>query len=277
MQILPTGFALPALPYLVVLLGGTGLVTVLLSAAQPEIEQKIVVALVPWMAIGGALHAFAQVGLYPSLYRPLFGTPAVYFTTYILTAGTWLVLQGIGIVRGNEDTVSRNLGLVGTAILVVLFVMRVWQTLGQPTFSPVWSALSVVGAIAVAAVVVLAISLWRTPVFVRTRYAGPVVIFAHALDGVSTAIGTDVLGVSERSPLPREIMHFAGQLPTAEVIGVGWLFVVVKLVVAAAIVVSFNRYIQDEPIEGSLVFALIAAVGLGPATNNIFLFLGAGV
>jgi len=275
MQILPSGFALPALPYLVVLLGGVGLLSVLLSAAQPEVEQKLVVSLMPWMAIGGALHAFKQVGLYPSLYEPLFGTPAVYLTVFVLTSGTWLLLQGVGIVRGNEHTVIRNLGLVGTAILVVLLVMRVWQVLGQPTFSPVWPALSVIGALVVAALVVLAISLWRTPVFVRTRYAGPVVIFAHALDGVSTAVGADVLtSINERSPVPRAIMEFAGQLPTAEVIGVGWLFVVVKLVVAVAIVVSFNRYVHEEPVEGSLVFALIAAVGLGPAANNIFIFLG---
>jgi len=274
MQILPSGFALPPLPYLVVLLGGAGLVTVLLSAAQPKIEQKLVVSLLPWMAIGGALHAFFQIGLYPGLYEPLFGTPSVYLSTYFLTAGVWLLLQGVGIVRGNEGTVTRNLGLVGTAILVVLIVVRIWQVFGQPTFSPIWPALSVIGALVVTAIVLLAISLWRTPVFVRTRYAGPVVVFAHALDGVSTAVGADVLSVSERSPLPRLIMDLAGRLPTAEIIGVGWLFVLVKLVVAAAIVVSFNRYIHEEPAEGALVFALIAAVGLGPAANNLFLFLG---
>jgi uncharacterized membrane protein len=273
MQILPSGFALPPLPYLVVLLGGAGLVTVLLSAAQPKIEQKLVVSLLPWMAIGGALHAFFQIGLYQGLYEPLFGTPAVYLTTYLLVAGVWLLLEGIGIVRGNEDTVTRNIGLVGTAILVVLIVVRIWQVFGQPAFSPIWPALSIIGAFVATAIVLLAISLWRTPVFVRTRYAGPVVVFAHALDGASTAVGADVLAVSERSPLPRLIMELAGRLPTAEIIGVGWLFLLVKLVVAAAIVVSFNRYIHEEPREGTLVFALIAAVGLGPAANNLFLFL----
>lgn len=273
MQILPSGFALPPLPYLVVLLGGSGLVTALLSAAEPEIEQKLAVSLMPWMAVGGALHAFFQIGLYPPLYEPLFGTPAVYLTTYLLTAGVWLILQGVGIIRGNEDTVIRNLGLVGTAILVVLLVTRIWQAVGQPEFSPVWSAVSIIAALVISALVVLAISLWRTPVFVRTRYAGPVVVFAHALDGVSTWVGADVIGVPEQSPLPRLIMETAGRLPTAEVVGVGWLFLLVKLAVAAAIVVSFNRYLHEEPVEGTLVFALIAAVGLGPAANNLVLFL----
>ncbi|ACV47640.1 MULTISPECIES: DUF63 family protein [Halomicrobium] len=273
MQILPTSFALPPLPYLVVLLGGAGLVTALLSAAEPEIDQRAVVSLLPWMAIGGAFHAFEQLALYPPLYEPLFGTPAVYLTTLLLTGGVWLALQAVGIVRGNEDTVVRNLGLVGTAIFVVLVVVRIWQSIAQPTFSPVWPAVSLIVALAVTALVVLAISLWRTPVFVRTRYAGPVVVFAHALDGVSTAIGADVVGASEQSPLPRLIMEFAGQLPTADLLGVGWLFLLVKLVIAAAIVVSFNRYLADEPTEGALVFSLIAAVGMGPATNNLFLFL----
>ncbi|WP_372479504.1 DUF63 family protein [Halomicrobium sp. HM KBTZ05] len=273
MQILPTSFALPPLPYLVVLLGGAGLVTALLSAAEPEIDQRAVVSLLPWMAIGGAFHAFEQLGLYPPLYEPLFGTPAVYLTTFLLTGGVWLALQAVGIVRGNEDTVVRNLGLVGTAIFVVLVVVRIWQSVAQPTFSPVWPAVSLIVALVVTALVVLAISLWRTPVFVRTRYAGPVVVFAHALDGVSTAVGADVVGASEQSPLPRLIMEFAGQLPTADLLGVGWLFLLVKLVIAAAIVVSFNRYLADEPAEGALVFSLIAAVGMGPATNNLFLFL----
>jgi uncharacterized membrane protein len=276
MQILPTSFALPPLPYLVVLLGGAGLVTALLSAAEPEIDQRAVVSLLPWMAIGGVFHAFEQLGLYPPLYEPLFGTPAVYLTTFLLTAGVWLVLQGVGIVRGNEDTVLRNLGLVGTGILVVLLVVRVWQSIAQPSFSPVWPAVSLIVALVLTVLVVLAISLWRTPVFVRTRYAGPVVIFAHALDGVSTAIGADVIGVAEQSPLPRLIMEFAGQLPTAEFAGTGWLFLLVKLAVAAAIVVSFNRYLQDEPVEGAIVFALIAAVGLGPAANNLVIFLAPG-
>ena len=276
MQILPTSFALPPLPYLVVLIGGAGLVTVLLSAAEPEIDQRAVVSLLPWMAIGGTFHAFEQLGLYPPLYEPLFGTPAVYLTAFVLTAGVWLVLQGVGIVRGNEDTVLRNLGLVGTGILVVLLVIRVWQSIAQPSFSPVWPAVSLIVALVLTVLVVLAISLWRTPVFVRTRYAGPVVIFAHALDGVSTAVGADVIGVSEQSPLPRLIMEFAGQLPTAEFAGVGWLFLLVKLAVAAAIVVSFNRYLQDEPVEGAIVFALIAAVGLGPAANNLVIFLAPG-
>jgi len=50
----------------------------------------------------------------------------------------------------------------------------------------------------------------------------------------------------------------------------------VKILVAAAVVVLMDDYLNEEPVEASLLLALVAAVGIGPATNNIVLFLFAG-
>jgi len=274
-MILPTGFGLPPLPYLVVLVGGVVLVAALLVALEPPVDQRTVVALAPWMALGGALHALNQppVGLYGPALAPLFGTPSVYLTTFTLTGAVWLLLSFFGVRTGHAENIARNLGLVGTAILTVVLVLSAVTALRSGLIDPVWPALSVLVSLVVAAVAVLAVALWRTPLIVRARYAAPVVIFAHVFDGISTAIGTDVLGVSERSPVPRAIMEFAGSLPTASTVGSGWLFVVVKLAVAVAVVVLMDDYLREEPVEASLVLSLVVAVGLGPATNNVVLFL----
>ncbi|MBX0295149.1 DUF63 family protein [Haloarcula nitratireducens] len=274
-MVLPSGFALPPLPYLVALTAGTLLVTALLVAFEPPIDQRTVVALAPWMVIGGALHALNQppIELYDAAIRPLFGTPAVYFTTYVTLGTVWVVLSLFGVRRGHDENVSRNLGLVGTGVMTVLLVLAAITALRSGLLSLVWPTVAVVGGLVVAGLTLLAAALWRTPVIVRTRYAAPVVIFAHALDGVSTAIGADVIGIGERSPLPRAIMEFAGTLPTASIIGVGWLFVLVKLVVAVGVVFLMHEYLEDEPVEGSLLLAFVAAVGLGPAANNVVLFL----
>jgi uncharacterized membrane protein len=101
---------------------------------------------------------------------------------------------------------------------------------------------------------------------------GAIVLFAHLLDGISTAVGVDVLGTGERSLVPARIIEFARGLPTEPFIGAGWLFVVVKLFVAAFVVVAFADYVREEPERGTLLLAGIAAVGLGPATNNLLLF-----
>jgi len=277
-MVLPTGFALPPLPYLVALVGGTFLLAALLVALEPPVDQRTVVALAPWMAVGGAMHALGQppIELYDATLAPLFGTPSVYLTTFILTAGVWLVLSMLGVRIGHDGNISRNLGLVGTAILTVILLLSGVTALRSGLIAPVWPALSVIVSLFVAAITVLVLALWRTPMIIRARYAAPTVIGAHVLDGVSTAVGTDVLGVGERSPLPRLIMEFAGTLPTAAVIGSGWLFVLVKILVAAAVVVLMDDYLNEEPVEASLLLALVAAVGIGPATNNIVLFLFAG-
>jgi len=277
-MVLPTGFALPPLPYLVALVGGTFLLAALLVALEPPVDQRTVVALAPWMAVGGAMHALGQppIELYDATLAPLFGTPSVYLTTFILTAGVWLVLSMLGVRIGHDGNISRNLGLVGTAILTVILLLSGVTALRSDLIAPVWPALSVIVSLFVAAITVLVLALWRTPMIIRARYAAPTVIGAHVLDGVSTAVGTDVLGVGERSPLPRLIMEFAGTLPTAAVIGSGWLFVLVKILVAAAVVVLMDDYLNEEPVEASLLLALVAAVGIGPATNNIVLFLFAG-
>jgi uncharacterized membrane protein len=277
-MVLPTGFGLPPLPYLVVLVGGVFLITALLIALEPPVDQRTVVALAPWMALGGALHALNQppVELYDATLAPLFGTPSVYLTTFNTTGTVWLLLALFGVRTGHDENISRNLGLVGTGILTVILLLSAITALRSGLIDPVWPALAVLVSLFVAAIAVLAVALWRTPLVIRARYAAPVVVFAHVFDGVSTAIGTDVLGVSERSPLPRAIMEFAGDLPTASAIGSGWLFVLVKLVVAIAVVVLMDDYLQEEPVEASLVLSLVAAVGLGPATNNVVLFLFAG-
>jgi len=277
-MVLPSGFGLPPLPYLVVLVGGTFLIAAVLVALEPPVDQRMVVALAPWMALGGALHALNQppVQLYDATLAPLFGTPSVYLTTFCLMGTVWVLLSLFGIRTGHDDNIARNLGITGSGVLTVILIQSGITALRSDLIEPVWPALAVIVSLFVAALAVLAVALWRTPMVIRARYAAPVVIFAHAFDGVSTAIGTDVLGVSERSPIPRAIMDFARDLPTADIIGSGWLFVVVKLVVAAAVVVLMDDYLNEEPTEASLILSIVAAVGIGPATNNVVLFLFTG-
>uniref|UniRef100_UPI000299E622 DUF63 family protein n=1 Tax=Halococcus hamelinensis TaxID=332168 RepID=UPI000299E622 len=106
----------------------------------------------------------------------------------------------------------------------------------------------------------------------RDRRGRGLCVLGHALDGVSTAVGIDVLGFGERSPFSRAIIEFAATLPTASLLGAGWLFVVVKLALAAAVLVLLASYVREEPGEGYLLLGAVAAVGLGPGAHNLLLF-----
>jgi len=185
----------------------------------------------------------------------------------------WVFVALLETRRNAQGRAAMHMGLVGLGVLTVVLVLSAITALRSDQLALIWPTASVFGGLVVAGVSLAAIAFWRTPIVIRARYAAPVVLFAHAFDGVSTAIGKDVVGVAERSPIPRLIMDLAGSLPTAETIGSGWLFIFVKVVVAMVVVVSMDEYLSEEPVEASLVLSAIAAVGLGPATNNFVLFL----
>jgi len=276
-------FAVPPLLYLALLLSGTAILAALLYAFQPQFTQRTVLAMVPWVVVGAALHVFYQMdevfrnGLYPGWAEPFFAAPAVYLTTFIAMGTVWLVASLLARQSASElhDRVANYLAVIGGGIMLVLLGLLGWQATA-PAIGPPRLVLPVVGlllSLAVAFVVYVLLGAWRTYVIAEARTLGGLVLFAHVFDGITTAIGVDLLGVGERSYLPRLIIDFAADLPTAPYLGTAWLFVVVKTLLAVLLVVTFADYVSDYPRRGNLLFAALAFVGLGPALNNFFLFL----
>jgi uncharacterized membrane protein len=276
MPLLPSGLVVPPLPYLIALVVAAATVASFLVSLTPRIEQRHVLAFTPWMAVGASAHVFHQlepaVDVYPDWAEPLFGAPTVYVTTFIALGSIWTILAfGSSINPDEDDNVALFLGLTGIVALFGLFAFAAWRD-ALVGIKPFWSAIAFVITIPITIAIYFVMAYTATGVVARARLLGGLVVFAHALDGITTAVGVDIIGAGERSPLPRMIMDVAGQLPVAEAIGTGWLFVLVKLVIAVGIVVAFAEYLETEPLRGNLAFAVIIALGLGPAVNNLLLF-----
>jgi len=271
-MVLPEGLAIPPLPYAIGLLVGVIGVVGLVYLLRPPVTNWTVVALSPWMAIGGVLHGLERLETFPGAVEPLFGAPAVYATMAIVTGLAW-AFAGVSAEVRTHGSTDRTLGTIGTAVLITFAVFSVYQGINNGTLSPFWPVIAIVVSGIVTAVAWLLVSLAFTESASVTGATGVVVIAAHAIDGVSTAIGYDVIaGVAERTPLSRLVLEAGAALPTAELMGAGWLFVFVKLFIAAAVVVLFREYVREEPTQARLVLALIAAVGLGPGIQNLLVF-----
>ncbi|SEL95299.1 DUF63 family protein [Haloferax larsenii] len=270
MAILPEGFALPPLPYLAVLVAGLVGVGVGLVRTRPPVSEGHILALVPWMVSGSALHVFYVLDFLPSALRPLAGTPAVYATVAVLAGATWL-----GLHVGDVDT-PRNLAVPGLALAGLLVGFALFVGLAGGTLAPLWPGIALALSLLVGPVAWVAVTR-IAPEATDAGRLGALTIFGHALDAISTAVGIDVLGFGERTPLSQVILEAAAALPTADVIGVGWLFVLVKLVVAGFVVTLLADYVREEPTEGALLLGLVAAVGLGPGVHNLLLFAVSGV
>ena len=273
-------FVIPPLIHTAGLLVGAGFVIALLFAAKPSVNQKTVLAFAPWIVVGAVLHVFYQLGvtlkqpLYPDPIEPLFSAPAVYITVFIVMGLIWAVAT-MFMTNPDADYVSQYLSGMGVGTMVPLIGLLLWRGTDPAVrpMEPVFPAAGLLLAVGATFLITLALGLWRTGLIAKVRYVGPLVLFAHLFDGITTAIGVDLLGATERSAIPQAILDLSAGLPTASVIGTGWLFVLVKLVVAVAIVVLFADYVNEEPLEANLLMSVIIAVGLGPGTYNFFLFI----
>lgn len=106
--------------------------------------------------------------------------------------------------------------------------------------------------------------------------AGPLgafVVFGQTLDALSTLVGIDVLAFTERVPASRAIIEFTAGLPVASVLGSGWLFALVKLALAVALVALVRPELDDSPVQARVLLAVAGVVGFVPGASNLLRFL----
>lgn len=271
----------PSLVQSLLLLVAVGTVVGLLYVIRPPVNQRTVLAFVPWMVAGAVLHVFYRLGetlqvqIYPPGVSPLFATPAVYLITFVFMGAVWVMSAMIVPGKRLRQKVPQYLGATGFGVATPLVALIFWQGLDPEVapMEPIWPAFGLIVSLVLTGVVYFGIGAWRTYIIARARYVGALVIFAHMFDGITTAIGVDVLGTGERSQVPRRIMDFAADLPTADLLGEGWLFVVFKVLLASAIVAYFSADLTEHESQTNLLFAFVVALGLGPAVHNFFLFV----
>jgi len=260
------------------LLGATLAVAALLYLTQPAVSQRVALAFVPWMVLGALLHVLYQmhVALGETLLpggAVVLSAPAVYLTTFVLMSVVWLLAARGVAESGRGWPVPGVLASVGILAAVPVAGYAGLEAADQLTLDPLVPVAGLVGSLALTALLYLALDAWRPDAIAAVRYVGTLVLFAHVFDAITTTLGITLLDAGERSTLPRLLMDIAADLPTADLLADAWLFVAVKILLAVAVVVYFHDYVEERPTEGTLFFAAIAAVGLGPGAHNFFLFI----
>jgi uncharacterized membrane protein len=264
-MVLPAGTTVPPLVHLVVLLVAAGATVAALLRVDPVIEERTVMALAPWMVAGATLYVAVERGLVPAVVRPFLTSPAVYVTAFVGAGTVW----SLGLWSGRDPA----LPLAVSGLLVAL-VPTGAALLDADTIAPEWP----LGAAALAAVVTAGLwwllRAWEPRVEVL-GWAGAMTVFAHALDALTTVLGVVHMDFVERTPLSRLLIDVAVDVPVP-VLGAGWLFVLVKLLLGAGVAWLLAPTVHDEPRIGFLILVLVIAVGLGPGVNNVLLFTVAG-
>ena len=235
--------------------------------ARPEYSAKRLLSFAPWVAVAATGYAGAQsLGIDESEAAVLY-PPTVYVGTL---GGAAMLLAVTDRLEPRLPSKPSTLS-AGTGSVVLVATLTAVRGTAERSFSVTWPLIALFLSVIVTLAVWRLLSTW-SPDSTTTGLLGGVALFGQVLDGVTTTVGIDILGFSERVPLSRAVLQFAGALPTADYIGVGWLFVLVKIALATLLVKYLASEARENPMQACLMLGVLAAVGLGPDVHNLVLY-----
>jgi uncharacterized membrane protein len=217
-----------------------------------------ILAWAPWVALAAGVGVLFADGLATVLGMELVGPSAVVLG---VAAAGWLAVRR-WFPRGRAAEVF---GVAGLALVVPVLVVSAQQATVETAG---WLLVALAGA--------LVLGIWGRRAIARyggserASSLGGFVVFGQAFDALTTAVGIDILGYGEQNALSAAILTFAEGLPLSDVAGTGWLFIAVKLALAVGVVALFVDGSDDA--ENTVIVALAAFAGFGPAVHNVVLF-----
>lgn len=248
----------------------------ILYLIEPEVTDWTVPAFGMWVAAGALLHVLRRQSIFPDVLAPLFGAPMLYLTTATIIAVAWSLSELVVEMRPPGVSCDRQVAIGGAFVVVLVVALSLVDAINVGIVRPLWPTLALFGAAILTAIVWVAMGIFLTDTAKATGATGITLLFAHLLDAITTGIGVvgpdplpSLIGKHTLSPVAGFAFDLAGE--GSPVLG-ALSFLVLKLVLAVAVIAVFARVVDQQPTGGRLGLGVVAAAGLGPALHNVLLF-----
>ena len=254
--------------------------------------RRFAAALVPFMLFGGAFRAVEDsfvaaqfAGVAPPIAFPasaLLISPLIYFTVFFIALAAFLLskwLQRAGMTESYQWPVAGFGSLAFLGAFGYLTALSV--TTDYVGSYPLVLIVTIGLATALSVGIYYGMEHYKPEYNAGTAYVGLIVIWAHAIDGVANVIASDWTrafgipgpGYGPKHVVNRIIIDVTNAVQPAwltDIIGDSWTFLLVKLVVAVAIVSLFDdEFVEESPNYAAMLLVAIIAVGLGPGTRDM--------
>ncbi|WP_353634068.1 DUF63 family protein [Halobacterium sp. NMX12-1] len=279
--------------YAVTLLVSLVGVTFLLDHLEVGEDLRLLYALFPFVLLGGALRvvedandaAAAAPGVEQFLDFPvntLIISPVIYFVMFVITLAALVACVFLARRTTVVEDYYRPLAGAGTALLAatVGFLVYLSATTEYVSLLPQFTVLTLLFATVITAAVWYYVRRSLPDVASGTEFAGAVVLWAHAVDGVANVIGLDwaaELGLARdlvpKHPVNAAVVDITQNVLPASVIqytGDAWPFLLLKIAAALFVLWLFNAELREEaPRYFTLMLVAVVAVGLGPGSRDM--------
>ena len=277
--------------YVFILLGMLVGVIFLLRRLKIGDEFRFFYALFPFMLFGGALRTVEDAGiaamragtepLIPFPWSALLISPFIYFTVFAVTLLCVIAAYALAD-RGLVDDYAKPLFGMGVGALTI--TVGYLAVLAIVTDYVAFYAQILVLTLAIATLstwlVWRLIEGWKPSINQGTGFAGFLIIWGHAVDGVANVIGLnwmpELTGTANLVPkhvVNELIVTWTGRLLPDSIVAItgdAWPFLFVKLGAATFVVWVFNgEMFEESPRYTLLLLITVLAVGLGPGTRDM--------
>ncbi|MFB6302331.1 MAG: hypothetical protein ABEH78_05660 [Haloferacaceae archaeon] len=245
---------------------------------RPAIGRATVLASLPWITAGVALHALTGIVDYPDALARVLRLPWAYLLAATLAGMVWLLAS---IVGGGAWTVrSQYFGVMGLGVLLPPTATLVLRGGVAPVWVAVWLVVPILAALLTYALLI-GLGLWLPESWYFSGSMGATVTFGLATDGVGTALafamGTRI-ATPVRLPLGPETLPLGPGTalpgPVSYPMAVAGAVIWTRLVVAVGVILFLTVVDRWRPAAAERTLELAAVASVVVAANALLFALG---
>ncbi len=246
------------LTYVIILFAGVYVILKLLNKLKVKVDEEFVIATIPYIFMGSVFRVIEDADLLKPPIKYLFITPLIYFVIFAITFGVLLLMRHLG-KKGQIKNYIRTYAIAGIIISIAGIIVLLLNSSGVKPHPEVL-VYSLLPAVALTGIVskispVIGMAYLRNKVY---SFA----IFSFLLDSLTTYIGVDLLGYTNKHP-------FSAFL--ASIFGSGFVLVPLSLIFVVLIIFLLEKEStkDEEQDEKYMLVLTLLVLGLSMGTRNL--------
>ncbi len=240
---------LDMITYVIVLFAGVYAVLKLLNKLRIRVDEEFVIATIPYILMGSVFRVIEDADLLKPPVKYFFITPLIYFVIFAICFCTLLVMRYLEKIQKIKDHI-RMYAIAGVALSLAGVAILIFDRSSELNLDIV--AYSLVPAI-VMTEFVKRISPAIGMTYLRCRMYS-FAIFSFLLDSLTTYIGVDLLGYSNKHPFSSFLTSIAGT---------GAVLVPLSLILVVLIVLLLEKDSREEQNQDEKYMMTLTLIVLG--------------
>ncbi len=240
---------LDMITYVIVLFAGVYAVLKLLNKLRIRVDEEFVIATIPYILMGSVFRVIEDADLLKPPVKYFFITPLIYFVIFAICFCTLLVMRYLEKIQKIKDHI-RMYAIAGVALSLAGVAILIFDSSSELNLDIV--AYSLVPAI-VMTEFVKRISPAIGMTYLRCRMYS-FAIFSFLLDSLTTYIGVDLLGYSNKHPFSSFLTSIAGT---------GAVLVPLSLILVVLIVLLLEKDSREEQNQDEKYMMTLTLIVLG--------------